>query len=175
MQILSKDPSHERERGPHAPRSGALILAERALRPQPVRCATTPRVSLLRRALYLDALLTALGAMALLAVPRFLLFTVLSQPAYPDYAPVRLLGVTGFALALVMVLVAHRAEDLWWWTWAFVVLEGGAAVVKTLHAAFGLPAGAAAWPWWAWALTSWAFALAFLWGIARAGTEAPPG
>jgi hypothetical protein len=131
-------------------------------------------VSLLRRALYLDALLTALGGLALVAAPRFVFVTVLSQPAYPDYAPVRLLGVAGFALALVMVLVAHRAEDLWWWSWAFVVLEGGAAAVKTLHAAFGVPSGAAAWPWWIWALASWAFGLAFLWGIARAGVEAPP-
>jgi hypothetical protein len=132
-------------------------------------------MALLRRVLYLDALASALGSVVLIAIPRFLLVDLLDQPPYPDYAPLRLLGVAGFALALVMVLVAQRIEDLWWWSWALVVLEGGAAAVKTLHAAFGLPLDAAAWPWWAWALASWAFAFAFLWGIARAGTERPPG
>jgi hypothetical protein len=131
-------------------------------------------MSVLRRALYLDALLTGVAGAAVLAAPRFLLVTILDQPPYPDYTPLRLLGVAGFALAMLMVLVGHRIEELWWWCWAFVVLEGGAAAVKTLQAAFGLPAGAAAWPWWAWASASWAFGVAFLWGIARAGSEAPP-
>jgi hypothetical protein len=131
-------------------------------------------MSILRRTLYLDALLTALGSVALAAAPGVTL-RVLGQPEPVDGAWLRLLGVAGFALALVMVLVAHRAEDLWWWCWTFVVLEGGSAAVKTLHAAFGLPDGATAWPWWIWALASWALAFAYLWGLARAGTERPPG
>jgi hypothetical protein len=132
-------------------------------------------MGLLRRALYLKALESAVAGLALVAVPRFLLVTLSGQPEYPDYAIVRLLGVADVAFALVIVLVAQRIEDLWWWSWAFVVLVGGQAVVVTLHAAFGLPSGAAAWPWLAWGALQWIFAFAFLWGIARAGTEAPPG
>jgi len=82
--------------------------------------------------------------------------------------------VASLTLALLMVLVGHRVEELWWWCWAFVVLEVGAAAVATLHAALGLPVGASAWPWWALGIGSWAFAGAFLLGIARAGAETPP-
>jgi hypothetical protein len=131
-------------------------------------------VAVLRRTLYLDALLTAVGAVALLAVPRFVVVTLLDQPEPPDFAWHRLTAVAGLGLALVMVLVGHRVEELWWWCWAFVVVEVGSAAVATLHAAFGVPGGAASWPWWAIAGISWLFAGAFLWGIARAGVERPP-
>jgi hypothetical protein len=129
---------------------------------------------ILRRTLYVDALISAIVGILLVAAPRFLLTTLLGQLDVPDPAPLRLLGVTAFTLALLMVLIAHRVRDLWWWCWAFVVLEAGTAAVSTLHAAFGVPDGAAAWPWWTLGLGSWAFAFAFLWGIARAGTEAAP-
>jgi hypothetical protein len=132
----------------------------------------TSGMSLLRRALTFDALLSVLVGVALVAVPRFVLVTVLGQPEPSDQALIRLLGVAYVVLAMLMVLIAHRIEALWWWCWAFVVLEAGAAAVATLHAAFGLSPGSAAWPWWALGLVSWAFAFAFLWGIARAGTEA---
>ena len=136
---------------------------------------TVTPVALIRRLLYLDALLSALGGVALLALPRFLLQTLLGQAALPDYAWPRLTGVAGFTLALLMVLVAHRVEELWWWSWAFVVLEAGAGAVTTLHALVGLPAGAAAWPWWIMAVLSWGCAGGFLWGLAKAGIERPPG
>lgn len=129
---------------------------------------------LLRRTLYLDAFVCAVVGAVLVVAPRFLLVTVLGQPEHPDQAPLSLLGVATLTLSLLMVLIGHRVEELWWWCWAFVVLEGGTAAVATLHAAFGIPAGADAWPWWALGLGSWAFAFAFLWGLARAGTEAPP-
>jgi formate/nitrite transporter FocA (FNT family) len=131
-------------------------------------------MAILRRTLYLDALVSAVAGIFLVAAPGVLFVTVLGQPEPSDPAPLRLLGVATFTLALVMVLIAHRVQDLWWWCWAFVLLEAGSAAVSTLHAAFGVPEGAAAWPWWAVGLGSWAFAFAFLWGIARAGTEAPP-
>lgn len=130
-------------------------------------------MALLRRVLYLDALLSAAGGVALVAVPRFLLETVFDQPPPTDLAWLRLTGVAGFTLALLMVLVGHRVEELWWWCWAFVVLQAGTAAVATLHAAFGLSEGAAGWPWWVLGVGSWAFAGAFLWGIARAGVDAP--
>jgi hypothetical protein len=85
----------------------------------------------------------------------------------------RLAGVAGFSLALLMVLVAQRIEELWWWSWAFVILGFGAAAVATVHAVFGLPLGAAAWPWWVWAAISWSLTFGLLWGLARAGVERP--
>jgi hypothetical protein len=131
-------------------------------------------VAVLRRVLYLDALVSVVVGLALAAAPAWTFETLLGQPRTADVAIHRLAGVASFTLALLMVLVGHRVEELWWWCWAFVVLEVGAAAVATLHAAFGLPSDAAAWPWWALGVGSWAFAGAFLWGIARAASEAPP-
>ena len=129
-------------------------------------------MALLRRILYLDALVRTLGGLALLLVPGWLLVDVAGQRPYPDDTLIRELGVASIALALLMVLVGHRVPELWWWAWAFVVLEGGTAIVQTLRAAFGASEGAAAW--WAFAAVSWIFTFGLLIGIARAGTEAPP-
>ncbi len=131
-------------------------------------------MAVLRRVLYLDALLSGLGGAALAVAPGFLVETVLGQPPVTDEAWLRLLGVAGLTLALLMVLVGHRVEELWWWCWALVILEVGGAAVASLHLLVGLPRGAAAWPWWTMVGISWLFAGGFLWGIARAGTEAPP-
>jgi hypothetical protein len=130
-------------------------------------------VAVLRRVLYPDALVTSVVSIALIAVPGTVL-RVLGQPAPADQGWLRLLGVAGLTLSLLMVLVAHRVEELWWWCWAFVILNTGIAAVATLHAAFGLPEGAAAWLWWVLGAGSWGLAGLFLWGIARAGVEAPP-
>jgi hypothetical protein len=131
-------------------------------------------VAILRRVLYLDALVFAVVGLALAAAPGWVFEDLLAQPPAAETAIHRLAGVASFTLALLMVLVGHRVEELWWWCWAFVVLEVGAAIVGTLHAVVGLPTGAAAWPWWTLGIASWAFAGAFLWGIARAGAQAPP-
>jgi hypothetical protein len=130
-------------------------------------------VATLRRVLNLDALVSAVVGLALAVAPSWLLEDLLGQPPALDTAIHRLTGVALLTLALLMVLVAHRIEELWWWCWAFVVFEAGTALVTTLHGLFGLPTEAAAWPWWVLAAGSWAFAGAFLWGIARAGVEAP--
>jgi hypothetical protein len=131
-------------------------------------------MALLRRVLYLDALSLILIGVPLTFTPRLVSVTLFAQPEYPDYAPLRLLGISLFTLALFMVLVAHRIEELWWWSWAAVILEAGAVVVTALHALVGLPAGAAAWPWWLLAGVSLALLLGLLWGLARAGMERPP-
>lgn len=131
-------------------------------------------MAILRRFLYIDALLTAVSGAALAVAPGFFAEDVLSQPPVPDQAWLRLLGTAGFVLALLMVLIAHRVEELWWWCWAFVLSEVGSAAVASIHLLAGLPRGATAWPWWLLAGVSWLFAGGFLWGIARAGVEAPP-
>jgi hypothetical protein len=130
-------------------------------------------VAILRRVLYLDASLCAVAGVAVAAVPRSLITGLFGQPAYPDYAVARLFGISLFTLSLLMVLVAQRVDELWWWSWAFVILEFGGAAVSTVHAAFGVPEGAAAWPWWLLAGGSWVLCFGFLWGLARAGTERP--
>jgi hypothetical protein len=131
-------------------------------------------VSFLRGVLYLDALRSGVAGLALLSVPRFWLVDLFGQPLYPDYAYVRILGLVLVALALLMVLVGHRVEEVWWWSWAFVALDVGRAAVATLHAAFGLPEGAGALLWWLVAGVSLLFATGLVWGLARAGSEAPP-
>lgn len=131
-------------------------------------------MSLLRRVLYLQAAVWSVAGLALGLVPRFVLITLFGQPAYVEYAWIRVVGVEAFVLALLMVLVAQRAEELWWWSWAFVALSGGVAGVATLNAGFGLPRGGSAILWWAFAGISWAFAAGLLRGLGRAGKEAPP-
>jgi hypothetical protein len=131
-------------------------------------------VTILRRVLYLDALLGGIVGLATAAAPGFVLETVFGQPQSPDNEVARLLGVTMISLALLMVLVGHRIAELWWWCWAFVVLEAGTALVALLNAALGVPEGAPAWPWWALGIGSLGFAAAFVWGLGRAGIERPP-
>jgi hypothetical protein len=134
----------------------------------------TAGVSILRRVLYLDSLVTGVVGLLLALVPRFLIETVFGQPPSPDDAVYRLLGVALIFASLLMVLIGHRAEDVWWWCWAFVFFEAGLAVVSLLNAALGVPPAAAAWPWWTLGLVSLGFAAAFVWGIGRAGIERPP-
>jgi hypothetical protein len=128
-------------------------------------------VSLLRRLLYLHALVSAVAGVALVAAPRWLM-ELLEQPGSVDHAWLRLLGVNGLVLALLMVLVGHRAEELWWWSWAFVILDVGTGAVAGLHAAVGLPQDSVAWPWWVGAVAGLGFAGGLVVALARAGTEA---
>jgi hypothetical protein len=131
-------------------------------------------VSLLKRILYLDALLNAALAAGLIVLPRFLLVDVFAQPAYPDYAFVRVFGVAALALAMIEVLIAQRVEELWWWSWVFVIFEGARAAILTLHVIFGLPEGAGPFMWWLGAGVRWAVAFGLLLAIGRAADEAHP-
>ncbi|HEX6262500.1 MAG TPA: hypothetical protein VF097_06590 [Actinomycetota bacterium] len=127
---------------------------------------------LLRGALYAHALAwIVLGA--LLAIWPGVLQSWLGQPPYVDRAWVRLVGVQAVGLALFMVLVGHRLEELWWWSWGFVLTTGAVAAVLTLNAAFGLPQGADAVLWWVLAIGHWALGSATLVGMSRAARERP--
>ncbi|MGZ5302364.1 MAG: hypothetical protein ACXWEJ_11170, partial [Actinomycetota bacterium] len=99
-------------------------------------------MTFLRRVLSAQAALWAVFGFIVGIAPGWLLETVAGQPALTDDAWFRALGVIAVVLALLMVLVAQRLEDVWWWAWAFVVLEAGTATVFVLHALFGLPEGA---------------------------------
>jgi hypothetical protein len=119
----------------------------------------------LRRALYLEAAVWAIAGAALAATPRFVLVGVFGQPEPAEPAWFRVIGLQAFGLALLMVLVGHRARELWWWSWAFALTTVGMAVVAVLHAAFGLAPGQSGALWWTFAGVSAVFALALLYGL----------
>ena len=96
-------------------------------------------MTFLRRVLNADAALWAIFGLVIGIAPGWLLETVAGQPPLIDDAWVRALGVIAVVLALLMVLVAQRLEDVWWWAWAFVVLEAGTATVFFLHALVRAP------------------------------------
>jgi ABC-type Fe3+-siderophore transport system permease subunit len=126
----------------------------------------------LKRALYLQAAVWAVAGLAFAVAPRFVLVTLFDQPR-PDPAWLRIVGIQAFGLALMMVLVAHRIEDLWWWTWAFALVTVGIAAVVVLNAAFGLSPGQPALFWWLFSAVAVASALAVLAGLYVSSQENP--
>jgi hypothetical protein len=131
-------------------------------------------VKLLRATLRWQAALWAVAGVALLAVPGWVVEVVLDQPPLSETAWLRLGGVLAIALAAQMVLVGHRVDELWWWTWTFVLLEAGTALVLLLTALVGLPPGVPAWPWWVLGLVNAGFATVEIVALARTGTERSP-
>jgi hypothetical protein len=123
-------------------------------------------VNALRRTLYLQAAAWAAGGLVLGVAPG----GASSGPA----VWVRLLGVQAFVLAMLMVLVGHRIEDLWWWSWAFALLSLATTAVLLLHAAFGHPNGTGATlAWWALSLVAAGFTLGLLYGLFVASRQNP--
>lgn len=130
-------------------------------------------MSLLARTLKVQAGLWFLGALGFGLVPQWLLEDLADQPPLPEYAWVRAGAVMGLVLALLMVLISRRLDDVWWWAWAFVVLSVGLATVLILNGVFALPRGAAAWPWWTLGGVHLGLAAALMVGLARTGQEKP--
>jgi hypothetical protein len=131
-------------------------------------------VDLLRRVLIIQAVVWAACGLAIAVAPRFVLVTLFDLPALPDQGYVRVAGIFSFCLSLLMVLVARRLTELWWFTWAFVIASAGSAIVAALDALFGLPDGASPLLWWLFAAASTAFTVGLLMGLAKTGTERPP-
>jgi len=127
----------------------------------------------LRRALYLQAAVWAVVGVALAAAPRFVLVTLFDQPADLGLAWTRVVGVQAVGLALLMVLVAHRVEELWWWSWAFALAAEGTAAVALLHAGFGLASHESGVLWWVLAGTAVLFSVGLLYGLLAASREQP--
>lgn len=130
-------------------------------------------MTFLRRVLKAQAALWAGFGVVLAIAPRWLIETLAAQPPVGDDAWLRALGVMAIVLALMMVLVAQRLEDVWWWAWAFVVLEAGTATVFALHVLFGLPGDAAGWWWWVLAGSNGAVGALELIGLGLAAQEKP--
>lgn len=129
-------------------------------------------MTFLRRVLKVQAALWALHGVALALAPAQLL-RLFDQPIPQEGAWLRIAGVMALVLAMLMVLVSQNLTQTWWWAWAFAVLEAGVATVSILNAVFGVPADAAAWPWWFSGIASMVFGTLDLIGIARAGQEKP--
>ena len=130
-------------------------------------------MTFLQRVVKAQAILWAASGVVLALVPRWLLHDVFAQPPMREHAWVRAAGVMAIVLAMMMVLVAQRITEVWWWAWAFALLEAGTASVFALNAAFGLPRDAAGWPWWSLATVNAAFGALVLLGISRASREKP--
>jgi hypothetical protein len=130
-------------------------------------------VKLLRRLLKVQAAAWLVWSVAIGLFPRWVLEDLFGQPVLAEYVWVRAAAVMGVVLALLMVLVAQRIDDLWWWSWAFAVLEVGTATVFAVNAAFGVPEGADAWPFWALAVLNGGFGAALLVGMGFGGQEKP--
>ena len=115
----------------------------------------------------------ALVGAALAVAPHLVLVSLFGQPALNEPAWVRLLGIHAVTVAMLMVLVAHRIEDLWWWSWAFALMTTAVAVLDLLNAAFGLNPGESGALWWLFAAVAAAFDLALLYGLFVSSRERP--
>ena len=130
-------------------------------------------VDALRRVLYVQAGVGAVVGLGLTIIPGLVLVTWFGQPELGETAWIRLLGVQTFGLALVMVLVAHRVEELWWWSWAFAFTDVALMGIVVLNLAFGLAPGQSAAVWWVASLVAIGFALWMLYALWITSRERP--
>jgi hypothetical protein len=130
-------------------------------------------VKLLRSALYAQAMVWAASGLVIAALPRWTLVEVFDQPPYPHYAYVRVTGILGVGMALLMVLVAQRLDDVWWWSWSFIITTAGVVTVTGLHAIVGRPHGSAIVLWIIFSGVNAVLLAAMLLGMARSGHEKP--
>ncbi len=127
----------------------------------------------LRRVLYLEAGVWAACGAAMVLAPRFVLVTLFDQPPLGEFAWLRLYGIQAVGLAMLMVLVAHRIEQLWWWSWAFALVTAGTAALVVLNAAFGLTRNQSGALWWIFGIVALAFSFGLLYGLFVSSKEQP--
>jgi hypothetical protein len=125
-------------------------------------------MSFLTRVLKVQAVFWLLAGVVLLALPATVV-RALDQVPF-EQVWLRAMGVSVIVLGLLMILVAQRAE-VWWWSWAFTVLEAGTGSVCVLRGLFGGPG--AEWPWWSLGSLGAILAVLNLVGLSQAGREKP--
>jgi hypothetical protein len=130
-------------------------------------------VKVLRTFLYAGAVAWAVPGLALALIPRYLIRDVFQNPLIRDWTLIRTLGVAAIGLAMLMVLVAQRLEDVWWWAWAFIITTAGVATVNGLHAAFADRSGRAQLLFWLIAAVNAALCAGLLVGMGRTAQEKP--
>lgn len=131
-------------------------------------------MKLLRRVLYWEAAVWALSGAALALFPVWIVHTLFDQAPLSEYAWVRMVGIQAVGIAMLMVVVAHRIEDLWWAAWAFALTGGALALLSALNALFGLRGGSSATLWWLLVGVLGAFTVLLLAGLAKTGLQKPP-
>jgi hypothetical protein len=130
-------------------------------------------VKLLRNALYLTAAAWAGSGIAFALFPATILVRWFDQPAYPDDTAVRATGILCAGMALLMVLVAQKLDEVWWWSWAFAITAAALGTLSAVNAIWGLPPHAGALIWWLFAGGNFAFAALILLGMESASHEKP--
>ncbi len=130
-------------------------------------------MTLLKRVLYWQAAVTAASGVGLVLFPSPILHQIFEQNHLSEYAWVRIAGLEGIGLGMLMVLVAHHIEELWWFSWAFVISSGSIAVYSTLKALFAVPADSSVLLWWMIAGLEGAFTTLLLIGLITTGLEKP--
>jgi hypothetical protein len=130
-------------------------------------------VKLLRSVLYTQAGLWVFSGLSLAIVPRFVVDGVFDNQAIDDCGLIQILGVVAVGMAMLMVLVAQRLDDVWWWSWAFIITTAAVATVAGFHAVFGPLTGRAQLMFWLIAGTNAIIAAGLLVGIGRAAQEKP--
>ena len=128
---------------------------------------------LLKRVLYWQAAATAVSGVGLVLFPSPILHQIFDQNHISEYAWVRVAGLEGIGLGMLMVLVAHHMEELWWFSWAFAITSRSIAVYSTLKALFAVPADSSALLWWIMAGLEGAFTALLLIGLIMTGLERP--
>jgi hypothetical protein len=149
-----------------------LVILSTRPKPQPT-CEDDDPVKLLRRVLLAQAAVWAACGVAIVIVPHRILHRMFDQPTYPDYTYVRVTGIMSAGLALLMVLVSQRIDELWWWAWAFILMTAGIVTTTGLHALFGGPAGSSPALWWLFAGLNALFLVGLLAGMTAASREKP--
>lgn len=123
--------------------------------------------------LYLQAGAWALAGAVLAIAPGAALAWVSDQRLGHGDVWMRLLGIQTFGLAMLVVLVAHRIDELWWWSWAFAFANVLLAATAVLNLAFGLAPSESVVGWWLLAISTVCFALGLLYGLFVSSRERP--
>ena len=130
-------------------------------------------MKLLRNALYFTAATWAGCGIAVALFPATILVRWFDQPPYPDYTYVRSTGIVCAGMALLMVLVAQKLDDVWWWSWTFAITGATLATLTAANAIWGLPPHAGALLWWLFAGANLVLTTLILLGMESASHEKP--
>jgi hypothetical protein len=130
-------------------------------------------VKLLRTVLYVQAAVWTVSGLGLAIAPHYLIHEVFENPFIRDWALIRTLGVVSIGMAMLMVLVAQRIEDVWWWAWAFILTTAGVATICGVHAVLGDLSGRSQLLYWIVATVNVVLTAGLLLGMGRAAQEKP--
>ena len=92
----------------------------------------------------------------------------------PNLTWIRLVGLQAIMTGLMQVIIGHRVESLWWFSWTFVFGAVASLVVFGAHLLAGLGPSEPALPWAALTIFAAVGVIGLLYGLARAGLEKPP-